>query len=49
MLAGEVRFIFQPTGEDRVLGGAKPMIESGVMDCVDYYSEFIFPPDTPCY
>ncbi|QGR19626.1 carboxypeptidase CpsA [Stygiolobus azoricus] len=36
MLAGEVRFIFQPAEEDGGLGGAKPMIEAGVMDGVDY-------------
>ena len=36
MLAGEVRFIFQPAEEDGSLGGAKPMIEAGVMDGVDY-------------
>jgi len=36
MLAGEVRLLFQPAEEDDGLGGAKPMIEAGVMDCVDY-------------
>lgn len=36
MLAGEVRLIFQPAEEDGGLGGAKPMIEAGVMDGVDY-------------
>ncbi|BCU69876.1 carboxypeptidase CpsA [Stygiolobus caldivivus] len=36
MLSGEVRFLFQPAEEDGGLGGAKPMIEAGVMDGVDY-------------
>jgi len=36
MLSGEVRFIFQPAEEDGGLGGAKPMIDAGVMDGVDY-------------
>ncbi len=36
MLSGEVRFLFQPAEEDGGLGGAKPMIEAGAMDGVDY-------------
>ncbi|WP_188596926.1 carboxypeptidase CpsA [Thermocladium modestius] len=36
MLSGEVRFLFQPAEEDGGLGGAKPMIDAGAMDGVDY-------------
>ena len=36
MLAGEVRFLFQPAEEDGSLGGAKPMIDAGAIDGVDY-------------
>jgi amidohydrolase len=33
--AGEVRFIFQPA-EERAPGGARPLVEAGVMDGVDF-------------
>lgn len=37
-LHGEVKFLFQPAEEDGGIGGAKPMIEAGVMESpkVDY-------------
>ncbi|ACP37716.1 amidohydrolase [Sulfolobus islandicus M.14.25] len=36
LINGEIRLIFQPAEEDGGLGGAKPMIEAGVMNGVDY-------------
>jgi len=33
---GNVKFIFQPAEEEGTLGGAKPMIEEGALDDVDY-------------
>jgi carboxypeptidase Ss1 len=36
LLHGEVRFLFQPAEEEGSTGGAKPMIEAGAMDGVDY-------------
>lgn len=36
MLRGEVRFLFQPAEEHGGLGGAKPMIDAGAIDGVDY-------------
>ncbi|AWR98175.1 amidohydrolase [Acidianus sulfidivorans JP7] len=36
LISGEVRLIFQPAEEDGGLGGAKPMIDAGVMKGVDY-------------
>ncbi len=33
---GKVKLIFQPAEEDGSLGGAKPMIDAGVMDDVNY-------------
>ncbi|MUN29049.1 carboxypeptidase CpsA [Sulfuracidifex metallicus] len=35
-IQGEVRFLFQPAEEDGGMGGAKPMIEAGAIDGVDY-------------
>lgn len=35
-IKGAVRFLFQPAEEDGGIGGAKPMIEDGAMDGVDY-------------
>ncbi|ARM76985.1 carboxypeptidase CpsA [Acidianus manzaensis] len=36
LVSGEIRFLFQPAEEDGGLGGAKPMIDAGVMKGVDY-------------
>ncbi|MEM0144704.1 MAG: amidohydrolase [Thermoplasmata archaeon] len=33
---GNVRFIFQPAEEEGTVGGAKPMIDEGALDGVDY-------------
>lgn len=33
---GRIKLLFQPAEEDGGLGGAKPMIDAGVMDDVDY-------------
>lgn len=35
-LRGNVRLIFQPAEEEGTIGGAKPMIEEGALDGVDY-------------
>jgi amidohydrolase len=44
-LAGTVRLIFQPAEE--VLGGARPMIEQGALDGVDFALGFHNHPDIP--
>ncbi|WP_048100547.1 carboxypeptidase CpsA [Candidatus Acidianus copahuensis] len=36
LLSGKVKFIFQPAEEEGSIGGAKPLIEAGVLNDVDY-------------
>ncbi len=46
-LNGNIRIIFQPAEEEGTLGGAKPMIEQGAIENVDYILGMHVWPDLP--